>query len=72
MKMQYFYPEQDGFYGVYTSRKVIIAMLGDSSDDWMVVSAASVFPEITLTIALTPPDFILEGFYRGKRGGATE
>lgn len=43
MKMQYFYPEQDGFYGVYypnpaPSRKVFIAMLGDSSDDRMVVS----------------------------------
>lgn len=138
MKKQYFYPEQDGFYGVYytnpaASRKAVIAMLGDSSDDHMVVSgvkwlhkrgcnvmamspdkkdygchdyplerfekaievikargndkigivgasttgmlalvAASYFPEITLTIALTPPDFIMEGFYQGKRDGARE
>lgn len=139
MKKQYFSPERDGFYGVYYpnpvsgSRKAIIAMLGDSSDDWMVVSgvkwlhqrgcnvmamspdkrgyghhdyplerfgkaigvlkaqgndkigivgasttgmmalvAASFFPEITLTIALTPPDFIMEGFYRGNKDGARE
>lgn len=138
MNKQYFFPERDGFYGVYypnpaSSRKAVIAMLGDSSDDWMVVSgvkwlhkrgcnvmamspakkdyghhdyplerfekaiavlkergnekigivgasttgmlalvAASVFPEITLTIALTPPDFIMEGFFRGNRDGAKE
>lgn len=138
MNKQYFFPERDGFYGVYypnpaSSRKAVIAMLGDSSDDRMVVSgvkwlhkrgcnvmamspakkdyghhdyplerfekaiavlkergnekigivgasttgmlalvAASVFPEITLTIALTPPDFIMEGFYRGNKDGAKE
>lgn len=139
MKKQYFDPERDGFYGVYypnpvsNSRKVVIAMMGDSSDDWMVVSgvkwlhkrgcnvmamspdkkdyghhdyplerfgkaievlkdrgndkigivgasttgmlalvAASFFSEITLTIALTPPDFIMEGFYQGNREGARE
>lgn len=139
MKKQYFDPERDGFYGVYypnpvsNSRKAVIAMMGDSSDDWMVVSgvkwlhkrgcnvmamspdkkdyghhdyplerfgkaievlkdrgndkigivgasttgmlalvAASFFSEITLTIALTPPDFIMEGFYQGNREGARE
>lgn len=139
MKKQYFDPERDGFYGVYypnpvsNSRKAVIAMMGDSSDDWMVVSgvkwlhkrgcnvmamspdkkdyghhdyplerfgkaievlkdrgndkigivgasttgmlalvAASFFSEITLTIALTPPDFIMEGFYQGNRDGARE
>ena len=40
MKKQYFNPEQDGFYGVYypnpvSSGKAMIAMLGDSSDDYM-------------------------------------
>lgn len=138
MKKQYFYPEQDSFYGVYypdqvPSNKALIVMLGDSSDSRMVVSAvkwlhkrgcnvmamspdkkdygyhdyplerfektievlkawgndkigivgasatgmmalaaASFFPEITLTIALSPPDFIMEGFYRGKKDGAKE
>ena len=32
----------------------------------------SLFPEITLTIAMTPPDFIMEGFYRGRKDGADE
>ena len=34
--------------------------------------AASLFPEITLTIAISPPDFIMEGFYQGKKDGAHE
>ena len=43
MNKQYFTPEQDGFYGVYypnsaSSQKAVIVMLGDSSDDRMVVS----------------------------------
>ena len=44
MKKQYFSPDQDGFYGVYypnsiSSTKAMIIMLGESSDDYMVVSA---------------------------------
>ncbi|MBQ9991141.1 MAG: acyl-CoA thioester hydrolase [Lachnospiraceae bacterium] len=44
MERQYFSPDKDGFYGVYyplkeKSNKVIIAMIGDSSDDRMAVSA---------------------------------
>ena len=34
--------------------------------------AASYYPEITLTIAMTPADFVMEGFYQGKRDGQTE
>ena len=45
MKKQYFSPDQDGFYGAYypnstSSKKAMIIMLGESSDDYMVVSAA--------------------------------
>ena len=45
MKKQYFTPEKDGFYGVfyphpYDSRKAMIVMLGDSSDDRMAVCGA--------------------------------
>ncbi len=36
------------------------------------LAAASYFPAITLTIALTPPDFIMEGFYQGKKDGVKE
>ena len=44
MKKQYFSPDQDGFYGAYypnstSSKKAMIIMLGESSDDCMVVSA---------------------------------
>ena len=44
MNKQYFIPDKDGFYGVYYSNKekseqVMIAMLGDSSDDCMSVSS---------------------------------
>ena len=34
--------------------------------------AASYYPEITLTLAMTPADFVMEGFYQGKRDGQTE
>ena len=138
MKKLYFYPETDGFYGVYypnenVTSKAMIVMLGDSSDDRMAVSgakwvqklgcnvlamspdkrdyghhryplerfekaiaclkargnekigiagasttgmmalvAASYFQEITLTVALSPPDFIMEGFYQDGKDGAHE
>lgn len=49
-----------------------IGIVGASTTGMMALVAASVFPEITLTVALTPPDFIMEGFYRGKRDGAAE
>lgn len=49
-----------------------IGIVGASTTGMLALVAASVFPEITLTIALTPSDFIMEGFYRGKRDGARE
>lgn len=49
-----------------------IGIVGASTTGMMALVAASVFSEITLTVALTPPDFIMEGFYRGKRDGAAE
>ena len=92
MNKQYFIPDKNGFYGVYYSNKekseqVMIAMLGDSSDDCMYVSsvkwlqcinhvsgastagmlaliATSYFHGISLTLAMCPCDFIMEGFYQ--------
>lgn len=49
-----------------------IGIVGASTTGMLALAAASFFPEITLTIALTPPDFIMEGFYRGNRDGARE
>ena len=49
-----------------------IGIVGASTTGMMALAAASYFPEITLTIAMTPPDFIMEGFYQGKKDGAKE
>lgn len=49
-----------------------IGIVGASTTGMVALVAASLFPEITLTIALTPPDFIMEGFFKGDRDGAKE
>lgn len=53
MKMQYFYPKQDDFYGVYYPNP--IPSHKASTTGMLALAAASLFPKITLTIALTPP-----------------
>ena len=47
-------------------------IVGASTTGMFSLVAASYYPDITLTIALTPCDFIMEGFYQGKRDGFTE
>ena len=47
-------------------------IVGASTTAMVSLVAASYYPEITLTIALSPSDFIMEGFYRGKRDGFNE
>ncbi len=49
------------------NRKFGIA--GASTTGMFALIAASYYPEITLTIAMTPSDFVMEGFYQGKRDG---
>lgn len=49
-----------------------IGIVGASTTGMVALAAASLFPDLTLTIAMTPPDFIMEGFYRGKKDGAAE
>lgn len=51
-------------------RKIGIA--GASTTGMFALIAASYYPELTLTIAMTPADFVMEGFYQGKRDGMTE
>ena len=34
--------------------------------------AASFYPELSLTVAISPSDFVMEGFYRDGKDGATE
>lgn len=45
---------------------------GVSTTGMYALIAASYYPEITLTIALTPADFVMEAFYQGKRDGQRE
>ena len=52
------------------NRKFGIA--GASTTGMFALIAASYYPEITLTIAMTPSDFVMEGFYQGKRDGMNE
>lgn len=49
-----------------------LGIVGASTTGMVALVAASLFPELTLTIALTPPDFIMEGFYQGNKDGAKE
>lgn len=49
-----------------------IGIAGASTTGMFALIAASYYPQITLTIAMTPCDFVMEGFYQGKRDGQTE
>lgn len=49
-----------------------IGITGGSTTGMIALAAASCFSDITLTLAFTPPDFIMEGFYQGKRDGCKE
>lgn len=49
-----------------------IGIVGDSTTGTLALTAASYFPEISLTIAMTPSDFIWQGFEQGKKDGYTE
>ena len=51
-------------------RKIGIA--GASTTGMLALAAASYYPDITLTIAMSPSDFIMEGFYRDDRDGMRE
>lgn len=49
-----------------------IGIAGASTTGMMALVAASFFQDITLTIAISPPDFIMEGFYQDGKDGAHE
>lgn len=49
-----------------------IGIIGGSTTGMMALLAASYYPDITLTIAMTPPDFVMEGFYQDGLDGARE
>ena len=47
-----------------------IAICGASATGMMALLAASYYPQISLTIALAPADFVMEGYYRDGADGA--
>lgn len=49
-----------------------IGIVGASTTGTLALTAASFFNEITLTIAMTPSDFIWQGFMQGKKDGCKE
>ena len=49
-----------------------IGIIGASTTATLALTCASYFKQITLTIALTPSDFIWQGFMQGKKDGYTE
>lgn len=49
-----------------------IGFVGCSTTGTLALTAASLFPDLTLTIALTPSDFIWQGFDQGNKDGAKE
>lgn len=51
---------------------VKFGIVGASTTGMAALAAASFIPDITLTIALSPSDFIMEGFYRDGFDGARE
>ena len=51
---------------------VKFGVIGASTTAMMALVAASYIPELTLTVALSPSDFIMEGFYRDGLDGAKE
>ena len=49
-----------------------IGIAGASTTGMLALVAASYYPDITLTIALSPSDFVMQGFYQDGKDGARE
>ena len=49
-----------------------IGIAGASTTGTLALTAAAMFPDVTLTIAMTPSDFVWQGFMQGKRDGCKE
>lgn len=59
-----------GWLKEHGSRRIGIA--GASTTGTLALTAAALFPDITLTIAMTPSDFVWQGFMQGKKDGCKE
>ena len=49
-----------------------IGIVGASTTGMLALVAASYYPEISLTVAVSPPDFVMEGFYQDGKDGMRE
>ena len=49
-----------------------IGIVGASTTGTLALTAASYFKDLTLTIGLTPSDFIWQGFMQGNKDGCKE
>lgn len=49
-----------------------IGVIGISASAMVALTSASMFHDITLTIGLTPSDYVMEGYYQDKKDGAPE
>ncbi len=49
-----------------------IGIAGASTTGTLALTASSYFPSITLTVAMTPSDFIWQGFMQGNKDGSKE
>lgn len=49
-----------------------VGIIGASTTGTLALTAASYFEDITLTIALTPSDFVWQGYMQGKKDGCRE
>ena len=49
-----------------------LGVIGASTTGMMALLAASYYPELSLTIAISPPDFVMEGFYQDGKDGMRE
>ena len=49
-----------------------LGVVGTSTTGMLALLAASYYPELSLTVAISPSDFVMEGFYRDGKDGMTE
>lgn len=49
-----------------------VGIVGASTTGTLALTAASYFPDITLTIAMSPSDFVWQGFEQGEKDGCRE
>ena len=68
-KIEYF---EEAIKALKKRGNVKFGIMGASTTGMAALAAASLIPELTLTVAISPSDYIMEGFYRDGKDGAKE